>query len=431
MTAADLALSDPPVVSCGARYHLNDTTGVSAMSESRQQTILCISSYEKGQDFMRECKRQGWRVLFLTVEKLADAAWPRESIDEFHMMGELTNREHVINGVSYLARSRVIDRIVALDEFDIETGAALREHLRIPGMGETTGRYFRDKLAMRMQAEESGVLVPDFAPVLNYDRLREFMARVPPPWVLKPRSSASAIGIKKIHDPEGLWRRLDELGDEQSHHLLERFVPGEIYHVDSIISEREVLFSAAHKYGQPPMKVMHEGGIFTSRTLPRESDESRALRAMTRELVRALGLVRGVTHTEFIRGSEDGRFYFLETAARVGGANIAELVEAATGLNLWAEWAKIETAPAGRPYRLPELREDYAGIVISLARQEWPDTSAYRDPEIWWRMNKRHHAGLVVASPDPGRVESLLEAYTERFYADFHATAPPPEKPTA
>ena len=56
----------------------------------------------------------------------------------------------------------------------------------------------------------------------------------------------------------------------------------------------------------------------------------------------AFGLVRGVAHTEFIKSHNDGQFYFLETAARVGGANIAEMVEAATGINLWSEWAKIE-----------------------------------------------------------------------------------------
>ena len=48
----------------------------------------------------------------------------------------------MINAVSYLARSQVIDRIVALDEFDIEMAASLREHLRIPGMGETTSQLF-------------------------------------------------------------------------------------------------------------------------------------------------------------------------------------------------------------------------------------------------------------------------------------------------
>jgi biotin carboxylase len=396
-----------------------------------EMTILCMSSYEKGQEFIRECKRQGWRVLLLTVESLQHAKWPRESIDEVYLMPDLTIRDQVINAVSYLARTESMDRIVALDEFDIEMAAALREHLRIPGMGETTSRHFRDKLAMRAQAHEYGIRVPDFSPVLNYDKLREYLTRIPGPWVLKPRSSASAIGIKKIQQPDELWPILDQLGDAQSHHLLERFVPGDVYHVDSVVSEREVVFCAASKYGDTPMNVAHSGGVFTTRILPRESLETAALESINHEVIHALKLVRGVTHAEFIRSHADGHFYFLEIAARVGGANIAEMVEAGTGVNLWGEWAKIETATPEKPYRLKEVRQDYSGILISLAKQEWPDTSTYTEPEIVWRMSKEYHAGLIVAAPRPERVKELLDGYIERFYQDFYATAPLPDKPTA
>jgi biotin carboxylase len=389
-----------------------------------------MTSYEKGQEFLRQCKREGWRVLLLTVEKLGKADWPRDIIDEVFLMPDLTDRTQVIHAVSYLARSQSIDRIVALDEFDIEVAASLREHLRIPGMGETTSRYFRDKLAMRIQAREHGIAVPEFVPVINHNQIRRFAERVPPPWVLKPRSSASAIGIKVINSDEELWRALDELGDEQSFRVLEHFVPGDIFHVDSIVADREVVFSVVSKYGQTPMSVMHDGGIFSTRILSRLSADVQALESLNRELARALGFVRGVSHAEFIKGRDDGRFYFLETAARVGGANIAETIEAATGINLWAEWARIETSTPDRPYTLAKVRGDYSGIIISLARQEWPDTSSYSDREIVWRMKRRHHAGLIVTSPDPDRVESLLDSYVSRFYDDFHASAPPPERPT-
>ena len=77
---------------------------------------------------------------------------------------------------------------MALDEFDMELVAQLREHTRIPGMGTTAMAYYRDKLAMRMGAREAGFLVPEFVRVLNYDELRDYMARVPAPWLLKPRA---------------------------------------------------------------------------------------------------------------------------------------------------------------------------------------------------------------------------------------------------
>ena len=401
------------------------------MPDERPLTILCLSSYEKGQEFLRTCKSEGCCVLLLTIEKLRNADWPRESVDEFFYTPPDLHVDDMIRAVSYMARTHPLDRIVALDEFDMEHAAALREHLRIPGMGLTTMRYFRDKLAMRGRARESGVLVPEFIQVLNYDAMREFMARVNPPWLLKPRSQASGIGMKKIQSPDDLWPVLDQLGDMQSFYLLEQFVPGDVFHVDSVVSERKVVFAEAHAYGNPPLDVSHQGGVFTTRTLPRSSADAKALHKINRELIEGLGLVRGVTHAEFLRAHADGKFYFIEIAARVGGAYIANVIEAATGINLWREWARLEIAGGKEPYHLPEPRQDYSGVIISLARQETPDTSAYNDPEIVLRVPKSHHAGFVLRSSDPKRVAELLDSYARRFRDDFYATAPVPDKPSA
>ena len=401
------------------------------MAEGQPLTILCVSSYEKGQEFLRTCKALGCRVYLLTVEKLRNGDWPREAIDEMFFMPEELPLAPLLNAVTYAARTRKIDRIVALDEFDMENVSALREHLRIPGMGLTTVRYFRDKLAMRARAKEAGVNVPEFVHVLNHDELREFMARVPAPWLLKPRSQASGIGMKKLQRAEELWPLLDRLGDDQSHYLLEQFVPGSVFHVDSVVNEKQVLFGDAHAYGVPPLDVSHAGGVFTTRTLERDSEDAKALRVINQRLIDALGLLRGVTHAEFLKAHADGRLYFIEIAARVGGAYISDVVDAATGVNLWREWAKLEVGGGRTPYSLPTPRSDYAGVVVSLARQEEPDTSAYTDPEIVYRVKKYHHAGFVVKSADPARVKDLLESYTRRFVNDFLARQPVPDKPTA
>jgi biotin carboxylase len=398
-------------------------------------TILCLASYDKGHDFIHECKRQGCTVLLLTSLSIKDkATFPADAIDEIFYMPDdehKWDRTQLINAVSYLARTRPLDRIVALDDFDVEVAAMLREHLRVPGMGETTAHYFRDKLAMRMKAREEGLNVPDFIHVLNHASLCEFMDRVPGPWVLKPRSMAGAIGIKKVHNQDEFWAIVDSLGDMQSHYLLERFVPGDIFHVDTIVYEKEVLFAIASGYGRPPMEVSHTGGIFTTRILDRDSEDARNLVAENARVMQALGMLRGLSHTEFIKAHDDRRIYFLETSARVGGAHIADLVEAATGINLWAEWAKIEIAGGKASYHPSEPRNDYAGLLVSLARQEHPDTSAYNDPEIVWRMERKHHVGLIVKSPSPLRIQELLANYAARVQHDFHASLPPKDTPTS
>ncbi|HEX4038179.1 MAG TPA: ATPase [Acidobacteriaceae bacterium] len=402
---------------------------------SEPARILCISTYEKGQAFLQECAALGCRVVLLTVDKLRDADWPRDVLEELHIMPDGMTLEQVTNTVTYLARTRRFDRIVALDEFDMETAAHLREHMRIPGMGLTRTAHFRDKLAMRVEARRAGILVPEFCRVLVHEELRDFMERVPAPWVLKPRAEASAIGIRKVHRAEDVWPLLEALGDRQSFFLLEQFVPGAIFHVDSVVSEGRVVFAAASGYGKPPMQVMHEGGVFSTRVLERESAITRDLLGVNAALLPALGMVRGVTHAEYIRSGEpgnDGRSYFLEVGARVGGAFIADVVEAATGVNLWREWARIEVAHVrGEAYRVREAGKFYAGSVLCLARTADPDTAMFRDAEIVMRVKKHHHAGLIVRSEDPERVRTLLEGYAERFAQEYLAVAPVPEKPTA
>ena len=401
------------------------------MSPDRAISILCVSSYEKGQEFLRACKAMGCVVYLLTVERLRKANWPREAIDEMFFMPEELAIKDLLHAVSYAARTRRIDRIVALDEFDLENVAGIREHLRLPGMGLTTVRYFRDKLAMRARAREAGVLVPEFTHVLNYDDLREFMNSVPGPWLLKPRAQASGIGMKKIQRSEELWPWLEQLGDNQSDYLLEQFIPGCVYHVDGVVSEKEVLFAEAHGYGTPPLDVSHHGGVFTTRTLPRDCDDVQTLKEIHQKLVDGLGLVRGVTHTEFLKAHADDRFYFLEIAARIGGAYISNLVQAATGINLWREWAHLEVGAGKQPYQLPQTHHDYAGVIVCQARQQDPDTGGYTDPEIVYRITKFHHAGFVLKSSSPQRIEELLTSYSQRFVPDFLATQPVPDKPTS
>lgn len=398
---------------------------------SEPKTILCLASFEKGHEFLREAKRQGWRVFLLTSKSLEHTAqWPRESIDEIFYISDqdrVWKRDDVLLGASFLARTHRIDRIVALDDYDVETAAALREHLRVPGMGDTTARHFRDKLAMRVKALESGIPVPEFVPVINYDELRAFMQRVPGPWLLKPRFQASALGIKTIEREEDLWPVLDELGDQQSFHLLERFVVGEVFHVDCVVSEGNVVFAIASRYGAPPMEVVHGGGMFSSHTLGYGSDDEQQLLEANRTVLANLGYVRGVSHTEFIKAS-DGTFHFLETSARAGGANLMDMIEAATGLNLWAEWAKVELQES--EYRVSAPRHDYAGVLVSLSRQKWPDLTSFDDPEVVLRIPRRHHVGLVWRSHSVERVKELQRVYLDRVQRDFHASAPVPDRPT-
>lgn len=395
--------------------------------ENPIKNFICISNYFKGNDFLINLKKQGNKVYLITSEKLRDKPWAFEYIDEIYFMPGQDidwNLEELLAGVAGLMREKKIDGIVALDDFDVEKAAYLRENLRMPGMGQTTGRYFRDKLAMRMRAKDANIPIPAFSPLFNDEEINQFADTVSPPWVLKPRSEASASGIMKVHSKDELWEKIHSLGDNRIKYLVEQFKPGAVYHCDGLNWHGKTLFSITSQYLATPMEISQGGGIFRSANIPYDSEDDKEIKKQNEQVLKAFGMQHGVNHTEFIKCNEDGKIYFLETASRVGGAHLAEMVEAACGVNLWSEWAKMEDALVkGKEYKLPTIRKEYAGIVLTLSKFEHPDLSGFNDGEVCFRVPLEYHAGLVVKSDNHVRVRELLDDYAERLIRDFATVA--------
>jgi biotin carboxylase len=404
-------------------------------TQPRPLNIVCVATFFKGVDFMRECHAQGCNVILITKEKMQHEDWPRDILSSIFVMPNDASVELFLDLISHISSTAKPDRIVALEEFDVVIAALARDHLCMLGMSSNTAKTFRDKLSMSVTARAAGINVPDFVPAINHEEINEYLERVPPPWVLKPRSDVSAIGIRKLENAAEAWSAIEELNQRESlrerasYHLIARFVPGEVFHVDSLVHQKKVAFAGVNKYGRPPLQVAHGGGAYVSQTIAHDSAEKKKLLEINRRLIKAMGLESGATHAEFIKSETDGEFYFLEIAARVGGAYIADVLEAASGINLWREWARLEIDAAADTRLKLKPRKEHAGIILSLARQEYPDTTAYDDPEIVYRVKKKHHAGLIVRSPRIERVSELLDDYGRRFAEDFVAVLPPMERP--
>jgi len=406
------------------------------MQNPTRPTIICIATFFKGNEFIRECKSQGAAVVLLTREKLATADWAHESLDDLIAISGKVTEQSYAAAVVRVMRQRNVKRIVALEEYDVVTAAQLREFSSTPGLSTTTARRFQDKLVMRLRGRETRIRQPDFVPLLNHETVADFMRRTSPPWMLKPRLGASAMGIKRLYTPDEVWHTLSELDSRNTFeetaafHLLEHYIQGDVYHVDSLVSEGKIVFASVERYLTAPFDLSQFGGISISHTLRRGSRKEEQLLEFNRQLLDRFGIDSGVAHAEFLRaGDAEHDLYFLEVAARVGGAYTAETIEAATGVNMWREWARIELSTPEHPYRSPDVRREYGGIALSLSRQEYPNTTAYRDPEIVYRIDKPWHVGLIVGSARYERVIELLEEYRRRFTEDFAAVAPPEEKP--
>ena len=396
--------------------------------------IVCIASEHKGNEFLDEAANAGWDVTLVTRKKLLDEPWVWTALSDVRTVEDNAAVDEYVRAVTNVAGAKKIDRVVGLDEFDVLTAARTREHLQLGGMTSSHALRFRDKLAMRNIASEAGIPCPQYIGAFNRVAIDKFLDAVPEPWIVKPRNEVSAFGIRKCETRDEVWAALDALDrrntwrDHPSQFLIERFIAGNVFHVDSVVDKGKVRACGVSRYGTPPFSVSHYGGVFTSSIVSYRSKERKQLERLNSDLLGAFNYERGVSHAEFLQSSADGRFYLLEVACRVGGAYIANVLEHACNFNLWREWAKLETSTEEDPYKAPKMRKEFAGVALALANQDAPDTSGYDDKEIVYRVSKRKHIGLIFHSAKQKRVDQLLELYAARISSDFLAIAPAKER---
>jgi biotin carboxylase len=396
--------------------------------------IVVIASEFKGNEVLEEAKKAGWHVSLVTREDFKDSKWIWENIDDFVTVPKTATSEAYIRAATNFAGRHLVHRVIGVDEFDVLTAARAREHLQIKGMSNSHALRFRDKLRMRIVADEAGLPCPDFVGCFNPEEINAYLERVEFPVIVKPRTEVSAFGIRKCENAVQVWDTLNGLDarntwrDHPSQYQIEKFIEGNVYHVDSVIHNGKVVAAGVSKYGTTPLNVSHKGGVFTSSIVDYKSKERRELEGLNRKLLKAFDHKHGVSHAEFLESAADGKFYLLEVACRVGGAYIANVLEEACGFNIWREWGKLTIETEEKPYTPPKTRKEYAGITLALANQECPDTSHYTAEEITYRVNKPKHCGLIFRSKSKERVQELMDEYSQRITEDFLQIVPTKER---
>lgn len=393
------------------------------------KTVLCLTNFFKGHRLLESFKKLGCRTLLVGTTRVRHDPWAAAHVDEKFFVHDFVDEPALLNAITYLARDREIDLVVPLEEYAVETASRVRAHLGLPGPDEGLTRRARDKLAMRVSAHAAGIPVPAFSPFVNRATLGRFLNNVPGPWMIKPRAEGGAVRIRKLHHADEVWQVFDELGDKRSNHLIEAFVPSQVYHVDSVVHGGKVLAAVACRYGTPPFDVWHGGGVFSSRTVPKNDPLNKALLDMNEKVIAAIGIKQGVNHCEIL-GRGD-RIYFLEIGARVCGANLDRLALAATGVDLFLESARLELDWLGETrYKLPKATRKEAGIVLCLSRDKDPSLDFCQDyAEVVWTLNHDNHAGCVVASSKSERVDELLETIKDNLARDHLAVIPAADTP--
>jgi hypothetical protein len=262
----------------------------------------------------------------------------RELARGLEIVPDITDVPAVIAAAHKLAREvGPFTRVLALSEFDLDTGAAVREALGTPGALPLQVRRFKDKVVMKQAVGAAGLRAPRYLPLTGAPSSTALVAELGLPLILKPRVGASSRGVIKLETEAALAAALARVDLE--HYECEQYLEGPIFHVDGLIRDGELLFHTVSRYINTCLSFNH--GVPLGSVLVEESALKASLVAFTLAVLGALELGSGAFHLEIIQ-AQDGELYFLEIGARVGGGEIPFLGQALFGLDMMRAWVDIE-----------------------------------------------------------------------------------------
>jgi biotin carboxylase len=215
------------------------------------------------------------------------------------------------------------DRLISRSEYDLLAAAKLREHFAIVGDKTDDIIPLRNKWIMRSRCQQKGIRQPAFWHPL------EFIQQTPRAgkFVLKPRTEASSNGIVV-----GDFAAIKEVSlalDDHEAMLVEEFIDGVIYHFDGWMHKGVPLAFVSSHYIRDCLSFAEGVPLGSVQTITEAAHIDLVVNTLS-----VLSHQNGSFHFEAIKDRE-GNFWFLEVAARVGGAGVAETFQLRTGLNLY------------------------------------------------------------------------------------------------
>ncbi|RKS68239.1 ATP-grasp domain-containing protein [Actinomadura pelletieri DSM 43383] len=255
-----------------------------------------------------------------------------------------------------------VRRIVHITEEDVLRAASARDRHGITGQTHTEALPYRDKLLMKQAVARAGLRVPAFAAPESAERAVEFAEQHGWPVVIKPRLGYASKDVRVVHDPS---RLVEEYGARDPQDVMvEEFVPGQVFHVDGLMSGASIVFSCPSRYVNDCL-AFHDSTPLGSAQLDGDDRLAHALDSFAARVAAALPPTAPTPfHLEVIVDDRTGDLVFCEVACRLGGGHMMETLTLRTGTNPARAWVRAQAGLPGPADGAFSLDKNLYGWVL-------------------------------------------------------------------
>ncbi|XRQ06698.1 ATP-grasp domain-containing protein [Actinomadura welshii] len=310
--------------------------------------LMMVGCGWMGRPYLRRARDRGMRVAVLDrtrgLEWAKDALGPRDQ--GYPITGEGTEAWQA--AAAKALADGPVDAVLAFSEQHVVTAARLAGELRLPGPGLRAALTSRNKYLQRDLFGRHKLPQPEHQLCYQLEQALEWAApRFPV--VAKPLTGMGSEGVEIVQD-DIMLKSWFERHPADPPFLVERYLSGPEFSMEAIVDRGEIAFHGlTEKTTTDPPFCVEVAHRFPA-ALP--AAERGAARDVLAGVVRALDVGSGIVHLEL--RMEPGGPHIMEVAVRTPGDNIMDMVEAATGFDLYdAAIAVARGEPAPRPAGSP------------------------------------------------------------------------------
>ncbi|TDB49048.1 MULTISPECIES: ATP-grasp domain-containing protein [Photorhabdus] len=302
--------------------------------------LLVIEKNPSGSIGLKKAKELGAYIIFIGSRKYYNKVSDNDLlyIDEF-FEADTNDDELVLNMAEHINAKKKIQGVITFMEFYVPLAAKVAETLGLKGITYENALKARNKHLMRESFRQKNVPIPKYALISNVDSAKIEAAKIGYPNIIKPINMAGSRGVLRNDNVIELERNFREVCEitppfgvkKSSLFLIEEYLEGQEYSIESISFNGVVNIITITK------KYVSNNGYFVElgHTLPANLplQQKIEIEKMVTQALLALGIYNGGGHTE-VKVTSDG-VKVIEVGARLGGDHIPELVEMATGIDMW------------------------------------------------------------------------------------------------